>query len=152
MVHGDTLPTTVLRNRTKTGKRGSSGEQRLVSDSDVMPVILRAKGPIVNTQVVRVSARSLRALKGNQFISAALQLQRLNLGSIITLKNLKGHQTSEFFVKRPPSEVCGILGSRPELCDVEYYQERYFMPISPAIPETTRNRLIRLGVVPSNLF
>ena len=151
MEHGDTLPTTEQTNQSRTGKT-SLKVQSQVSDSNVMPVILRAKGPIVNAQVVRVSARFLRALTGAQFISAALQLQRLNLGSVITLKNPKGHQTSKYFVKRPPSEVCGILGTRPELCDIEYYQERYYMPTSPAISEMTRNRLIRLGVVPSNLF
>ena len=130
-------------SRARSTNLGTHSE---MSQKNIMAAILQTKGPIVNHQVVRGGWRFLRHLTSRPYLSACIQLQKLNLGSVITIS------TSQFFLKRPPVQVASILAAYPELCNLDYYSGRYFMPTSTVIAEKMRLKLINSGQVPIDLF
>ncbi|XP_072015233.1 uncharacterized protein [Amphiura filiformis] len=129
--------------RFKTGKLAPSTE---MTQRNIMAAILQTKGPIVTHQAVRGSWRFLRHLASRPYLAAAVQLQNLNFGSVVTVN------TSQYFFKKRPMEIVDLLTANPDLCGVEFYNARFNMPTSSAITQNMRLKLIDLGHVPPDFF
>ena len=111
-----------------------------------MAAILQTKGPIITHQAVRGSWRFLRHLASKPYVSAAMQLQKLNFGAVVNVG------TSQYFKKKRPDEVSSLLLAHPDLCTLEYYDARFHMPTSSYITPNMRLKLIDFGIVPPDFF
>ncbi|XP_072015209.1 uncharacterized protein [Amphiura filiformis] len=108
----------------------------------MMKTILQMLGPVVTARVVRAY------LTSDNFMDAALELEKLNLGKLHLLQ-LRG-PTSHVFVKNPPEQVESVLVMNPDLCDFAHYRKKYHKPISKGVFPSQVKKLVELGIISSD--
>ena len=111
-----------------------------------MAAILQIKGPVVTPQVPKSSWRFLNMMKTDQFEKAARELETLNLGTLVNLKP-SGMRGMVVFVKKPPQEVIAALRENEDLCPLDYYEQRYYAPVSKIVKLRVRSELLQMGIL-----
>ena len=108
-----------------------------------MTAILQTRGPVSTSQAIRCSWKFLRSATVQQYMAAAMELERLGFGSIVQLSG--GSQ--KVFLKKAPGDVRGALDARPDICPVDIYVERYHCQASRTISWKVRSKLISMRLV-----
>ena len=119
-----------------------------------MTAILQTKGPIVTPTVTKHSWRFLSMMSTKQFLRAAEELQRLDLGSLVSLGGVT-KKGPTVFIKKPPAEIESALLAHPDLCALEYYAHRYNMHITKSlqcISLHVRHSVAKMGLAPAKLL
>ena len=127
--------------------------QKPVAIKDVMAGILNATGPVCTREAAKNTSEVLRFLKAAQFVEAAAELERRQLGQLVTLSanQGKGH-ASYVFIKKSPDEAAQVLSANSELCSLDVYSARYNKPPSKSIGFQLRARLVSMKLVPKKLL
>ena len=113
-----------------------------------MAAILQTRGPVVTPQVVKNVWKFLHMMRNDQFIKAAKELEKLNLGMLVNTAVKRGRM-SIVFVKKSPVETRAILEMNWDLCPISYYESRYNQPVSKSVPLSMRAYLVKEGVIAS---
>ena len=116
-----------------------------------MKGILNTRGPVCTRVATKNTSELLRFLKLAQFIEAATELERLQLGKFVTLSAYHGH-ASHVFIKKSPDEAAQGLSANPELCSLPVYSARYNRSPSKSIKFKLRARLVAMKLVPEKLL
>ena len=111
-----------------------------------MAAILLTSGPVSTHKAARKLKKYLSSINISQFIKAATNLERLGLGSLVSMMTA-GSRPCHVFVKKRPEEVRAVLMDNADLCSVEDYEDRYHNPLPAAISPPQVTRLIELGFV-----
>ena len=115
-----------------------------------MAALLQTAGPVSTHAMLTSNWRFLNLLNSKQFQSAANDLQTMGLGLLVAIQN-SGTRASHVFVKKPPSQVQGILQQQPQLrTDPDYYASRYAMPASKKVKLNVRAKLVSMGLLAEN--
>ncbi len=114
-----------------------------------MAAILQTAGPVSTTTSVTWRFKFLRMLTKTQFEAAAKDLQSLMLGSLVSSTNQRG-APSLVFVKKHPLYAGPILEQNLDLCEPDFYTQRFILPVSKAIRKVTVDRLVAAGLVAPN--
>ena len=117
-----------------------------------MAALLKTNGPILTPVVVKNNWTFLHKMTTDQFTEAAVALQAINLGVLVDINQGKTHRTNYVFVKKQPSEVQMALAANPDLCSIDYYEQRYKKPISKAVTLKARYKIAELNIVPAKLL
>ena len=116
-----------------------------------MTAILQTAGPVSTRYAIRQNWRFLRSVPSEEFVKAARDLEKLNLGTLVCLEHEKAI-SSRVFLKKPPIEVTKILNANPSLCSPETYMKRYKMPTTKSITFAVRAKLVKLKLVSEKQF
>ncbi|XP_072015210.1 uncharacterized protein [Amphiura filiformis] len=112
----------------------------------MMTAILQVSGPVVTPKVIHHNRQHLRPnLKEGHFPVAGRELEKLNLGRLVTL--YFSGRPSDVFVKNPPEQVEKILIQNPDLCDIDVYRMRHKKPISKSVNPYQIEKLAELGFI-----
>ena len=115
-----------------------------------MTAVLLMMGPVVTPKVFKDNS-NIKRYTSDCFMSAALELENLNLGKLLSLQ-ISG-PVSHIFVKYPPEQVEPILSSNPNLyCSAEQYTARYNQSISKGITKLQVKKLQELGIIPEEFL
>ena len=139
-----------LSRKSASGTVSRLGANSATSRRNIMTAILNIVGPVVIHRTVARNFKFLSMLTAKQFSAAAEDLQKLNLGVLVSVQ-VKGHST-DYFIKRSPEEVRPILEADPELCLPERFEAQYKRPISKSISLAARAQLAELGLVHESLM
>ena len=119
---------------------------------DIMEAILKLPGPVATPRAVKATRRCfLHNLLTNNFIEAAEELEKANLGKVVTLQN-KGGIPLKIFLKKPPVEAQQVLGVNPDLCQFEMYSMQYAKGSPKSIAFPLRARLVAMKLVAQDHF
>lgn len=118
---------------------------------NIMTAILQTAGPVSTRYAIRQNWRFLRSVPSEEFVKAARDLEKLNLGTVVCLEHEKAI-SSRVFLKKPPIEVMGILNANPSLCFPEIYMKRYKMPTTKSITFAVRAKLVKMKLVSEKQF
>ena len=131
-----------MQGKKRCAERGEPlGQHADMSKRTIMAAILQIAGRIAIHPTVRQNWSFLRMLSAKQFHTAALELEKHNLGKVLILANYKG----TVFVKAEPEAAQEALFAHPDLCDVQYYAKRYHQSSSKSIPQTLWKALAAIG-------
>ena len=112
--------------------------------------ILTTAGPVSTYRAVQYTRKNLHCIFRQQFVKAATELHKSNLGELVKLDG-KGCRTN-VFIKKPPDEVREALYPYADLCTVETYKKRYQLPASKSISFSLRTKLVAAQLVSEKLF
>lgn len=122
--------------------------QQPVGIKEIMTAILQTSGPISTTESVKNSSRAFRNLKLGQFLEASTDLERLNVGVLVSVSITKGHgSASKVFIKKPPEEAEMFLTANAHLCPPDVYATKYVKLPSKAIGLQLRAKLVAMKLV-----
>ena len=108
-----------------------------------MSAILKTKGPVSNHKVLVCSWKFLRLLTANQYFAACKELEAANIGTVKSLQY--GAYASQLFFKQRPEVARQGLEENPDLCSLDYYIQRYEMPVSSILSGKVRSQLATMG-------
>lgn len=107
---------------------------------EIMAGILQTTGPLSTVAAVKRVKMSLNTMMASQFVEAAEELERVQLGRLVTVPSSVAR--AKVFIKKPPHEVEAILIANPGLCTPEVYATRYAKQTSKAIGLQLRAALV----------
>ena len=93
----------------------------------------------------------MNSMTTKQFLEAAQELEKYNLGRLMSLK-IASQVNQDVFIKRPPDEVKEALSMNPALCTADVYAARYAKGSSKSIGLQLRAKLVSMRLVPKNCF
>ena len=118
-----------------------------------MSAILLISGPACTRVAINSNGpKILRGISRFQFSAAARKLQEANLGLAVDIKLQLRARSTLVFIKKPPTEVTEILRQNSDLCTFQEYTLRYNMRPPSSIIKQWQDRLINMGLVPSDHF
>ena len=114
-----------------------------------MAAILLTAGPVSTSRAVNVNWKFL-LITSRQFKEAAIELEKLGFGSVVTL-GTRG-RAQDVFVKKQPSEVELVVESNLDLCSHDVYNARFNCRPSKVIGWNVRAALVAKGLVSKKQF
>ena len=116
-----------------------------------MQAILGTTGPVATPIAVK-AVRAVHSSTTKQFIEAAEELERVNLGKLMKFSAESRGKPTVVFIKKPPSDVEEILRTNPQWCSFDLYSARYAKGSSKAIGLQLRAKLVAMKLVSKNCF
>ena len=119
-----------------------------------MSAILLIKGPVCNKKCIAQNGPlAVRHIVKSQFLNAANALVAANLGRLIKLPcSSTGNRRSEVFVKKLPAEISNCLAGNEDLCTLDKYTARFYMPAPGCVGQPLRDELVQGGFVKAEHF
>ena len=116
----------------------------------VMAAILQTAGPVSIRQAVASNWKFLKAT-GKMFKEAAVELEQIGFGSVVTISANKGG-VSDVFVKKKPEDVEMALINNEDLCTPDGYSKRFHSAASKVVNWNVRAALVSKGIVLQKQF
>ena len=117
-----------------------------------MSVILLTKGPVCTYNAVHTNGPvAVRRSVKSQFMRAAGALHAANLGYLIKI-HASWNSVNDVFVKKLPSEMKDLLEANEDLCTLQEYTTRFYMPAPACISQRLRDALVREKLVKKEHF
>ena len=123
-----------------------------ISQTDIKQAILGTTGPVATPKAVKAVKAKLNILTTKQFMEAAEELERMNLGKLMKFSAESRGKPTVLFIKKPPSDVEEILRMNPQWCSFDVYSARYAKGSSKAIGLQLRAKLVAMKLVSKNCF
>ena len=119
-----------------------------------MSSILLLKGPVCTYYAIHQNGTpiSVRRTVKSQFLRAANALAAANLGTLVQVNITSQNRANDVFIKKLPSEMKAALKDNTDLCSLEEYTSRFFMPTPACIRQPLRDELVRLQLVQREHF
>ena len=116
----------------------------------VMAAILQTAGPVSIRRAVASNWKFLKAT-GKMFKEAAVELEQIGFGSVVTISANKCG-LSDVFVKKKPEDVEMALVNNKDLCTPDRYSTRFHSQASRHITLNMRATLVAQGLVLKKQF
>ena len=120
-----------------------------------MSAILLIKGPVCNTDAINKNGPlAVRHIVKSQFLQAASALEKANLGCMghVIIKHTKQIRNVNIFIKKVPSEIGESLKGNEDLCTLDEYTVRFYMPAPACIRPVLREQLVKQELVKEEFF
>ena len=117
-----------------------------------MAGILQTSGPISTCEAIRYTWKFLKSTTVTQYQAAAVELEKLNLGSFVTFRTSVAGPYSKVFIKKLPEEARECLVAHHQLCHPDTYARRFHRPSPKSIVEKVKAKCVELGLVAEELF
>ncbi|XP_072016030.1 uncharacterized protein [Amphiura filiformis] len=137
------------RSVPNKGRQSNSG---VITTRRIMSVILLTKGPVCNFTAIQTNGPpSVRRIGKSLFLRAAHALEAANLGTLVKVFG-GGNRPNEVFIKKLPSDVGQGLEENEDLCSLEDYTVKFYMPSPSRIRQALRDQLIQQDFVKEEHF
>ena len=132
-------------------KSGILSPNSIVSKRSIMAAILQTVGPVSTTIAIRANWKFLKCATAQQFSAAAVELEKIGFGQVVSLSG-KSNRSQQVFVKKHPSEAQIVLESNPDLCSPDVYATRFHRQATKTISWNVRAKLVSMGLVSQKQF
>ena len=117
-----------------------------------MSVILLTKGPVCTFTAIQTNGPvAVRRIGKNMYFRAANALVAANLGHLVKIYG-SGNRANDVFVKKVPSEIEEPLQSNTDLCSLDEYTTKFYMPSPACIRPRLRDELVSRQFVKEEHF
>ena len=154
MLMSSGLFTPLLLQIYNTPGTGPHQQEQTYEIRDIMRALLLTTGPVSTLKAVKSTRMSLLRLPMRAFLDAADKLEKLNLGTLVSLPSSRGKigRPSIVLVKKLPREAAQALGANPDLCSLDEYVSRYDKPTAKAIGLALRAKIVAKKLVAQSHF